>query len=361
MYSFLVRIFLTILFLPFNDSTATEICVNRDGTNITCQPACLSQPCNRKWSCNETLLNTCEQACYQSPCTQLSCNEMAQKCDQFCVGCQNMKCNSSNCYQRCTAGYCEDITCNHAQSCVQLCQHCAHLRCNDANTCTQTCMKSNCSLDCVHSQGCRQNCNGNGCQARCHGREHCFQTCGRQATCTDLVCKSNYCHQTCLNTSACDLLFCDGELCKQETYVEKSKLECKSAFCRDQVSRVSNTILHCDNIDGSCDQKCYGSACSMSCGKNVKKCDQTCYGGYCNMSCTGSSEECKMNCPGGKCVFSCQAKNCLLSCEKNDCKTDDETDEEDNREKCNNSSSRHSFELVLCVIFTSFAFLSSLF
>ena len=363
MYSFLLAI--TVVFLPFTTAaTPTPTCSSHNGTNVTCQAACLRQPCqDTKWSCNGTLLSTCEQSCYDKSCNQLSCDELAQECKQFCIECQSMRCNSAECYQRCTAGYCHNMTCNAALFCEQLCNYCRYQLCSDSKHCTQTCLKSNCSLECLQSQTCLQHCYGDGCLASCLGNTDCFQTCYPEGNCTHLICESDFCSQKCADRSACDLLRCRGEYCKQETYVENSKLECTSSYCHDQLSHVSNTFLTCDSVKGSCVQNCSGSGCEMSCGKDVKVCEQYCYGGNCSMRCAPGSEKCTMECPGGKCIFSCQAKQCLFFCKNNDCETkvrgesDDGTDQEDNREKCKDSGNKLSFHSLLL----SFVWFRSLF
>ena len=349
-------IFITVVPLPFT-AAGQGRCVPDAGTNVTCQAACLKQPCDSEWGCNGTLLNTCTQSCYNQPCIQLACDEMTQKCKQHCVGCQNMKCNSSECEQYCTSGYCHNMTCNAAHVCQQICSYCRHQRCYDSKSCTQQCLKSDCSLECLQSQACQQYCHGNGCLASCRGSKNCFQTCHPKANCTHLICESEFCKQDCRNKSMCGLLRCHGEYCKQESYVEKSKLECTANICREQVSRVSNTVLSCDNINGSCVQKCHGSGCVMSCGENVKTCEQYCYGGDCNMKCSRGLDTCTMECPGGNCTCSCQAKHCLLA--HKGCKPD-KTDNniEDTRKECD-SGYKLSFNSVLFLIFTSFISLSS--
>jgi hypothetical protein len=348
MYWFLV--FTTVASWLFTTSAAGGDTCDGGTTNATCQAACLKQPCDKnKWSCNGTLLSTCTQSCYDfNSCTQLACDEMAEKCEQYCFGCQNMKCNSSKCVQQCSHGKCHNMTCTTAADCQQSCNFCRRQRCYETKSCSQLCLESDCSLECLQSQACQQHCHGNGCKASCLGNENCRQTCYAKANCTHLVCDSEFCSQSCANNSRCGLLRCHGEYCSQESYVENSKLECTASICREQVSHVSNTDLTCDNINGSCVQKCFGSGCMMSCGKNVKTCEQYCYGGDCNMSCSRDSDTCTMECPGGNCVFSCKAKHCLLLCE-NGC-TGDNT--EDTREEC--SGNKLLFHPVLFLIFTSF-------
>ena len=339
MYSFLI--FIAVQFLPFTTAVKpAPTCSSNDGTNVTCQAACLRQPCDTRWTCNGTLLSICEQSCYDKSCSRLTCDELAQKCKQYCKECKNMKCNSAECHQSCTAGYCHDMTCNAHLLCDQICKHCRRQLCFDSEHCTQTCLDSNCSLECLQSQVCQQHCYGDGCLASCHGKKDCFQTCYPKGNCSHFICESGFCSQKCANTSRCGLLRCHGEYCEQETYVLHSKLECSSSLCHGQLSHVSNTFLTCDNVNGSCVQKCFGSGCVMSCGKDVKVCKQYCYGGNCSMTCARGSEKCTMECPGGKCRFSCGAKQCLLSCENEDCErkveenNGDKTDQEDNREKC---------------------------
>ena len=356
MYSFFI--FPTVVFLSFTTSASgKDTCVNDSGTNATCQAACLKQPCSdTEWSCNGTLLSTCTQSCYDNSCTQLACDKMARKCDQYCFGCQNMSCSSLKCLQHCTSGYCSNIMCSKADDCEQLCKFCRRQRCYETKSCSQRCLNSDCSLKCLQSQACQQHCHGDGCKASCIGNMNCRQTCHPKANCTHLFCESKFCSQNCANNSMCGLLRCHGDLCRQESYVQKSKLECSSNICREQVSHVSNTDLSCDNINGSCVQKCYGSGCMMSCGGKVKTCRQYCYGGNCNMSCARGSDTCSMECPGGNCVLTCQAKNCLLSC-KHGCEETTISNTEDTREECDNSSYKLSFHPVLFFIFTSFKIL----